>query len=207
MSSGEDGQLDLGVEQASTSLRDEVRRLVAWAEHTEIGDRAELAWEPSAAAWSAVSVGWDECPGALRCPMGSSCLAEDARARGEEADVVVVNTHLYGMHLAMNGSLLPEHEVVVIDEAHQFEEVVSATAGITLAPSRFRFLARAVRSVIADPALTASLDDMADRWGEVIAGHIGERLPKPLPDDLAEALALARGRIERASAALSAVPA
>ena len=43
VSSGEDGQLDLGVEQASTSLRDEVRRLVAWAEHTEIGDRAELA--------------------------------------------------------------------------------------------------------------------------------------------------------------------
>ena len=76
-------------------------------------------------------------------PWASSCLAEDARARGEEADVVVVNTHLYGMHLAMNGSLLPEHEVVVIDEAHQFEEVVSATAGITLAPSRFRFLARA----------------------------------------------------------------
>ncbi len=207
VSSGEDGQLDLGVEQASTSLRDEVRRLVAWAEHTEIGDRAELPWEPSAAAWSAVSVGWDECPGALRCPMGTSCLAEDARARGEEADVVVVNTHLYGMHLAMNGSLLPEHEVVVIDEAHQFEEVVSATAGITLAPSRFRFLARAIRSVIADPELTASLDDMADRWGEVIAGHIGERLPKPLPDDLADALALARGRIERASAALSAVPA
>jgi ATP-dependent DNA helicase DinG len=207
VSSGEDGQLDLGVEQASTSLRDEVRRLVAWAEHTEIGDRAELPWEPSAAAWSAVSVGWDECPGALRCPMGTTCLAEDARARGEEADVVVVNTHLYGMHLAMNGSLLPEHEVVVIDEAHQFEEVVSATAGITLAPSRFRFLARAIRSVIADPELTASLDDMGDRWGEVIAGHIGQRLPKPLPDDLADALALARGRIERASAALSAVPA
>ena len=207
VSSGADGQLDLGVEQASTSVRDEVRRLVAWAEKTEIGDRAELAWEPSAAAWSAVSVGWDECPGALRCPMGDTCLAEDARARGEEADVVVVNTHLYGMHLAMNGTLLPEHEVVVIDEAHQFEEVVSATAGITLAPGRFRFLARAIRSVLADPELTAALDDMGDRWGEVIAGHIGERLPKPLPDDLADALALARTRIERASAALSAVPA
>ncbi len=206
VSSGEDGQLDLGVEQASTSLRDEVRRLVAWAEHTEIGDRAELPWEPSAAAWSAVSVGWDECPGALRCPMGTTCLAEDARARGEEADVVVVNTHLYGMHLAMNGTLLPEHEVVVIDEAHQFEEVVSATAGITLAPSRFRFLARAIRSVIADPELTASLDDMGDRWGEVIAGHIGERLPKPLPDDLADALTLARARIERASAAFERGP-
>ena len=62
-------------------------------------------------------------------PEGYDCLAEDARARGEAADVVVVNTHLYGMHLAMHGTLLPEHDLVVIDEAHQLEEVVSATLG------------------------------------------------------------------------------
>ncbi len=206
IAAGEGGQLDLAVDTAPASVRDEVRRLVAWAEHTESGDRAELEWEPSVAAWAAVSVGWDECPGAQRCPMGDECLAEAARTRGEAADVVVVNTHLYGMHLAMHGTLLPEHEVVVIDEAHQLEEVVSATAGISLAPGRFRFLARAIRSVIVDPELVASLDDMAERWAEAISVHIGERLPSTLPEDLADALALARGRIERASAAVSAVP-
>ncbi len=194
------------MDTAPASVRDEVRRLVAWAGHTESGDRAELEWEPSVAAWAAVSVGWDECPGALRCPMGDECLAEAARARGEAADVVVVNTHLYGMHLAMHGTLLPEHEVVVIDEAHQLEEVVSATSGISLAPSRFRFLAHAIRSVIVDPELVASLDDMAERWAEAISAHLGERLPATLPEDLADALALARGRIERASAAVSTVP-
>ena len=206
ITAGEGDQLDLAVDTAPASVRDEVRRLVAWAEHTQSGDRAELEWEPSVAAWAAVSVGWDECPGALRCPMGDECLAEAARARGEAADVVVVNTHLYGMHLAMHGTLLPEHEVVVIDEAHQLEEVVSATSGISLAPGRFRFLARAIRSVIVDPELVASLDDMAERWAEVISAHLGERLPATLPDDLADALALARGRIERASTAVSAVP-
>ena len=207
IASGEDGQLDLGVDSAPASMRDEVRRLVAWAEHTETGDRAELAFEPSVAAWSAVSVGWDECPGALRCPMGEECLAEAARAKSEAADLVVVNTHLYGMHLAMHGTLLPEHELVVIDEAHQLEEIISATTGIALAPSRFRFLARAIRRVIADPELVASLDDMADRWAEAISPHLGDRLPPPLPDDIADALALARTRIERASAAVSAIPA
>jgi ATP-dependent DNA helicase DinG len=206
IAAGEGGQLDLAVDTAPASVRDEVRRLVTWAEHTQSGDRAELEWEPSVAAWAAVSVGWDECPGALRCPMGEECLAEAARARGEAADVVVVNTHLYGMHLAMHGTLLPEHEVVVIDEAHQLEEVVSATSGISLAPSRFRFLARAIRSVIVDPELVASLDDMAERWAEAISAHLGERLPATLPEDLADALALARGRIERASAAVSTVP-
>jgi len=204
--SGGDGQLDLGVDDAPASLRDEVRRLVAWAEHTDVGDRAELEWEPSVTAWSAVSVGWDECPGALRCPMGDECLAESARARGEDADVVVVNTHLYGMHVAMHGTLLPDHDLVVIDEAHQLEEVISATSGITLAPSRFRFLARTVRTVIADPELVASLDDMAERWAEAIAPHLGERLPSPLPDDLSDALALARTRLERASTAISTIP-
>ena len=206
IASGEDGQLDLGVEAAPASLRDEVRRLVAWAEHTDTGDRAELAFEPSVAAWSAVSVGWDECPGALRCPMGEECLAEAARAKSEAADVVIVNTHLYGMHLAMHGTLLPEHELVVIDEAHQLEEIISATTGISLAPSRFRFLARAIRAVIADPELVASLDDMADRWAEAIGPHLGERLPGPLPDDIGDALALARTRIERASTAVGTIP-
>ncbi|HMK12621.1 MAG TPA: ATP-dependent DNA helicase, partial [Acidimicrobiales bacterium] len=191
---------------APASLRDEVRRLVAWAEQTDVGDRAELEWEPTVAAWSAVSVGWDECPGALRCPSGEECLAEAARTRGEDADIVVVNTHLYGMHVAMHGTLLPEHDLVVIDEAHQLEEVISATSGITLAPSRFRFISRTIRAVIADPELVASLDDMADRWADAIAPRLGERLPAPLPDDLADALALARTRLERASTAISAIP-
>ncbi len=138
--------------------------------------------------------------------MGEECLAEAARAKSDAADVVVVNTHLYGMHLAMHGTLLPEHELVVIDEAHQLEEIVSATTGIALAPSRFRFLARAIRAVIADPELVASLDDMADRWAEAIGPHLGERLSPPMLDDISEALALARTRIERASIAVSAIP-
>ncbi len=123
-------------------LASELLRLIEWGTETATGDRAELAFEPSAAAWAALSVSARECPGASRCPVGEACFAERARAEAAEADVVVVNTHLYGMHLATGGGVLPEHDVVVFDEAHQLEEVISATAGIELSGGRFIALAR-----------------------------------------------------------------
>ena len=64
--------------------------------------------------------------------------------------MVVVNLHLYGLDLAMGGVLLPEHELAIIDEAHQLEDIVSATCGIELTGGRFADLARRVRGVIAD---------------------------------------------------------
>ena len=75
----------------------EIKRLAEWAGDTDTGDHAELDWAPSDAAWRAVSVGSDECPGADRCPLGEPCFAEQARRRAAAADVVVVNTHLYGL--------------------------------------------------------------------------------------------------------------
>src|SRR5580704_7440325 len=81
-------------------LGEQVKRLVRWADDTTSGDRAELEFEPHFRAWAMVSTSARECPGAFRCPSGRDCFAEHARARAAEADVVVVNTHLYGAHLA-----------------------------------------------------------------------------------------------------------
>src|SRR4051794_12299495 len=67
------------------STKREIELLAAWAGHTATGDRAELDWNPTSAAWSAVSVGSDECPGATRCPVGESCFAESARRRAAAA--------------------------------------------------------------------------------------------------------------------------
>ena len=89
-----------------------------------------------------------ECPGAFRCPSGRDCFAEDARARAAEADVVVVNTHLYGAHLASGGAVLPPHEVAVFDEAHEVEEVMTDSLGVEIGPGRFRALAATARPVL-----------------------------------------------------------
>ena len=93
-------------------LVEEVRRLVTWAQTSPTGDRADLRFEPSDRAWNMVSVGPRECPGAFNCPSGGQCFAEAARDRAAAADIVVVNTHLYGAHLASGRVVLPEHDVV-----------------------------------------------------------------------------------------------
>ena len=76
-------------------------------------------------------------------PDGDVCFAELARAGAAVADVVVVNLHLYGLHVASGSVLLPEHDVVVIDEAHQLEDIMSDTVGVQIGGGRFTNLAAA----------------------------------------------------------------
>jgi ATP-dependent DNA helicase DinG len=198
------GQLALDVDLLP-SARDEVRRLTAWAATSETGDQAELDWAPSTAAWRAVSVTAEECPGAARCPFGDTCFAEDARRRAAEADIVVVNTHLYGMHVASAGALLPEHDVVVFDEAHQLEDIVSDTAGFAVGAGRFTALARTVGRVVADETLTTRLAAAGDDFAATLADHQGRRLASPLPDDVVEAITSARLRVGDALTALKGI--
>jgi ATP-dependent DNA helicase DinG len=198
------GQLALDVDLLP-SARDEVRRLTAWAATTETGDQAELDWSPSTPAWRAVSVTAEECPGASRCPFGDTCFAEEARRRAAEADVVVVNTHLYGMHVASGGTLLPEHDVVVFDEAHQLEDIISDTSGFAVGAGRFTALARTVGRVVADDALVGRLAAAGDDLASVLGDHHGRRLAAPLPGDVVEAVTTARLRVSDALTALKGI--
>ncbi len=162
-----------GDEVDSGRLGDQVRRLVRWADETDTGDRSELDFEPHYRAWAMVSTTARECPGAFRCPSGRDCFAEEARARAAEADVVVVNTHLYGAHLASGGAVLPPHEVVVLDEAHEVEEVMTDSLGVEIGPGRFRALAATAR-----PLLDGGSLDPADAVSE--AGELLQRALRPL---------------------------
>jgi ATP-dependent DNA helicase DinG len=201
-------QLVLGGDRA----RAEVARLAAWAPTSRTGDRAELAVEPSPAAWSAVSVSARDCPGAHRCPVGQLCFAEKARQAAAEADVVVVNTHLYAAHLASGGVVLPEHDVVVLDEAHVVEDVVAAAAGVELTPGRFRALRATLGTILApggeDGEGAEALGDALLRSAEQLTAAVapllegGRRLRPPLRRELADALEVGRGRVERATASL-----
>ena len=189
-----------------TDVTVEVQALAAWAATSATGDRAELQIEPSVRAWSAVSVGPRECPGAANCPQGEMCFAERARAAAAAADVVVVNTHLYGLNLEAAGALLPEHDLVVIDEAHQFEDVVSATFGLELFGGRFTNLARITAAILADPAAMADLEQAAAHLADALADQVGRRLRGVMDEDLSDALDFGRVRVEAVLAKVRAVP-
>ena len=199
------GVLDLGVAAINdlpSEVRVEIKRLTDWSAVTKTGDQSELDWSPSDRAWSEVSVGSEECPGGQRCPMGAECFAEAARARAAVADVTVVNTFLYGLDVASDGAILPDHDVVIFDEAHQLEDVMSDTVGVSIGPGRFTRVAQALRRVVEDPLLIGAVSDIAPLLREVLAPEVGNRLPNPLPVAIANALVEGRLRLDRASEAL-----
>ncbi|MGO8873949.1 MAG: ATP-dependent DNA helicase [Acidimicrobiales bacterium] len=173
---GADDPVELG------RLGEQVRRLVRWADETETGDRAELEFEPHFRAWATVSTTARECPGAFRCPSGRDCFAEAARARAADADVVVVNIHLYGAHLASGGAVLPPHEVVVFDEVHEVESVMTDSLGVEIGPGRFRALATTARPVLTPGSTSAvTVTDLVSEAGDLLQRFLrplaGQRVP------------------------------
>ncbi len=175
----------------------EVQRLAAWSTTAQTGDRADLPFEPSFDAWAQVSVGPRDCPGAARCPAGDECFAEAARKQAGEADVVVVNTHLYAAHLASGGEVLPPHDLVVFDEAHELEDIASASLGFDLAGGRVHALARAARPLLDDAATVEAAGEAASLLVEALAPLRGCRLASPLDDAVNDRLTLLRERLTR----------
>ena len=151
--------------------------IVEWTIGSETGDREDMPFTVSPSEWSSVSVAVTECPGGQNCTYGDVCFSEDARAVAVESDVVVVNTHLYGIHLATNGAILPEHDVLVIDEAHAFEDVAADTLGVAVGPGRVEHLARSCRGLFTgDHPAIASLDSAASAYASVLEPLVGERV-------------------------------
>ena len=198
-----DGQLE--IDEFAPTTKVEIKRLATWAANSPTGDLAELDWAPTDAATRAVTVSGDECPGRTRCPMGEVCFAEQARARAAAADVIVVNLHLYGLHVASGGTLLPEHDVVIVDEAHQLEDVMSDTVGLQIGPGRFTTVAGALRRILDDPKVLAAVSDSAGAVRDALTGHVGDRLPDPLPSPIQAALIDGRMRLDGALSALRSI--
>jgi ATP-dependent DNA helicase DinG len=120
----------------ASPLGRQVKRLHEWAEETATGDRDELVPGVPEAAWRQVSVSAQECIGAARCPFGSRCFAEKARETAAKAHIVVTNHALMAIDATSDIEVLPGHDVVVIDEAHDLvDRVTSATTGELAGPA------------------------------------------------------------------------
>ena len=101
-----------------------------FAQRSSTGDRSEFAHEVNDATWKAVTSTSVECPGKADCSDGAECFAEHARDRAQTASILVVNHALYCAHLASEGNVLPEHDVVILDEIHSFpDNATNAFAG------------------------------------------------------------------------------
>lgn len=203
MADPDQGALELDAMAVITKA--EIKKLADWSATTTTGDAAELEWTPTDIAWRSVSVGSDECPGAEQCPQGAGCFAEGARRKARDADVVVVNTHLYGLHVAAENAILPDHDVVIFDEAHVLEDIMSDTVGAEISPGRFIALSATIRKILDDPATTGDVAGLAETLRDALSEHVGVRLSSPLPDSIQDPLSHARLTLASANEELAAI--
>src|SRR5699024_8432267 len=160
-------------------LGEQVRRLRAWAEETDTGDRDSLTDAVSDRAWRQVSVTGSQCLGGS-CPMVEPCFAERSRQVAREVDLVVTNHALLAIDAFDAHGIIPEHDVVVFDEAHDLTARVTSAVTETLTPGMVRGTLRDLRGL--GMAATA-LDDAAEELREPLAlapaarvlGHLPQR--------------------------------
>ncbi len=131
-------------------VADQMRRILRWSNDTTTGDLDELPFEVDSRARRSLSVTPQECLGRTRCPQGANCFAELAKDRANESSILIVNAHLYASHLASGSMLLPPHEFVVFDEAHEILDIFATLLGTSLNPARLRALAMGARSLLGD---------------------------------------------------------
>ena len=124
-------------------------KIAEWAHETTTGDRAEIEGLPDDyAAWSDLSVGSEACLGS-KCPFYEECFVFEARERAQDADIIVVNHHLFFADLALRdvgfGEILPPYDAVIFDEAHHLEDVATSYFGLQVSNWRLKELVGDIR--------------------------------------------------------------
>jgi ATP-dependent DNA helicase DinG len=123
-----------------------------WEKLTETGDRNELTFLPDdSQLWNRIDARSDLCTG-KKCVEFQRCFITAMHQRAEEADLIIVNHHLFFADLALRqddfGSILPEYSAVVFDEAHEIEDVASDYFGRQLSSYRFEELGRDAENML-----------------------------------------------------------
>ncbi|NOT60473.1 MAG: ATP-dependent DNA helicase [Acidobacteria bacterium] len=170
---------------------DLVRR---WAYDSETGDRAELTELPEKVNfWRHVDARSDICIG-QKCPSFDDCFITKARQAALDADIVIVNHHLFFADLALRdkewGQVLPDYSAVIFDEAHQLEDIAASYFGAHVSSyqvddllgdiSRLPIVnVEASRELI---QATARVSKFADQFWLIFSGN-DPRLPRMMSND------------------------
>lgn len=167
----EDALLD---QDAISSLGRHVQRVYEWAEDTETGDREDLEPGVPDLAWRQVSVTSNECLGATRCPHGEDCFAELARRRAADVDIVVTNHALLAIDAVADINILPEHDVVIIDEAHELDGRITSVSTAEITGRALKMAANRAKSLGTngkDQRLSEQANELSQLLGEFTPGR------------------------------------
>ena len=189
---------------ATTALGRDVQRLTEWASDTETGDRDELTPGVPDRSWGQVSVSARECIGAARCTYGADCFAEKARDKAGSSDIVVTNHALLAIDAISDVNVLPEHDLLIVDEAHELVDRVTGVAtGELSATSLGVALRRASRLV--EPEVAQRLEAAVANFTSVIYESEPGRIDT-LDDELATYLTAVRDAADRVRSSIDTSP-
>ena len=197
---GERPQEELFNPMAASALGRDVQRLTAWASTTDSGDRDDLKPGVPDRSWSQVSVSARECLGVARCPFGSECFSEHARGKAGVADVVVTNHALLAIDAVSESTVLPEHSLLVVDEAHELVDRVTSVATAELTSATLGVAARRITRLV-NPELIGRLEATTATFAAAIHDATPGRIDH-LDDEMATYLTALR---DVASAARSGI--
>src|SRR5436190_18837137 len=159
----------------ASSLGKKVLELRAWAEqeaeNAGSGER-DRAPRHTDREWRQVSVSHRDCLGAGRCPFGEECFVEVAREEAHRSHLVVTNHSLLAIDAVEGVPMIPDYDVVVVDEAHEVvARVTQAATDELLASDVDRAARRSRRWVSEGERETSPADDLADA-GDALAAAI-----------------------------------
>ncbi|NVB77537.1 MAG: ATP-dependent DNA helicase [Kofleriaceae bacterium] len=146
-----------------SGVNEQLTALVDWSETSQTGDRAEVEWlAESAPLWTEVTTTPDARIGP-RCPYFERCFVTQARRLAEKAELILVNHHLYFADRALRAAhpgarVLPEHDAVIFDEAHQLEDVATEHFGARVSTHKLALLVRDAHLALARMPLWTGRD-------------------------------------------------
>jgi len=111
-------------------LGDQAVAVREWATQTDTGDKDDFGDDIDPRVWRAFSVNRRECVGESKCAFGEDCFTAKKRLQAQGAHIVVTNHALLAIDVVEGIPILPEHDIVVIDEGHEI--VDRATGAITI---------------------------------------------------------------------------
>ena len=189
----------------SSALGRDVARLTKWASSTESGDRDELSPGVPERSWSQVSVSARECLGMARCPYGTDCFAEKARAEAGRADVVVTNHALLAIDAIAEAAVLPEHHLLIVDEAHELTDRVTSAATAELTPAPLGIATRRIARLVS-PELSQRMEAAVATFSAAIHDTAPGRMDY-LDEELATYLTTLRDAATAARSGIDPAPA
>lgn len=162
---------NLSLFEGNTSyLARQAKKLRQWVSSTATGDKDDFGDDIDPRLWRSMSVSGRECVGKNKCVWGEQCFAEAAREKAYESDIIVTNHTMLALDVIEQVPILPEHKIVVIDEAHELVDQTTKALSGELSAVMIERAAGLVRKFV-PPATHELLLDAADELGKALENY------------------------------------